>query len=69
MQCLAESMYWTALQVHMVIGRGNMWANIQKDAAPWSLDWRMGRRAAWLPFFENRSPPLRHLGTLQPPIQ
>lgn len=52
----------------MVVGRGNMWANIQKAAAPWAMDWRLGRRGAWLPF--HKAGAVQHLlGTLQPPIQ
>ncbi len=57
-------------QVHMVVGRCNMWANTQAAAAPWALDWRLGRRAAWLPFFGGANAlPRRHLGTLQPPLR
>ena len=53
----------------MVISQTNMWANIQKAAAPWAVSWQFGDAAAWLPFFGMETLPLRHLGTLQPPLR
>lgn len=55
-------------EVHMVVSSANMWANVQKTAAPAALDWRLDDSTAWLPFFGPDALPPRHLGTLQPPI-
>jgi hypothetical protein len=57
------------MQVHMVISQTNMWANIQRAAAPWAISWQLDDAADWLPFFSIDTVQERHLGTLQPPVR
>lgn len=56
-------------QVHMVVGRANMWANIQRAAAPNASTWQLDEKSAWLAFFDGETLAARHLGTLQPPLR
>ena len=53
----------------MVFSQTDMWANIQRAAAPWAISWQLDDAAAWLPFFSIDTLQERHLDTLQPPVR
>lgn len=56
-------------EVHQVVGRSNMWANVQRVAAPATLDWRLEVRRKWLPLLDGAHTSSTRLGTLQQAFQ
>jgi hypothetical protein len=59
---------WDPAQVHMVFDGSNMWANVQREAAPWKLAWDLRDAASWRPFFGDACKH-RRLGALQPAVR
>ncbi|KAJ9514810.1 hypothetical protein QJQ45_028482, partial [Haematococcus lacustris] len=51
-------------EVGCVYDHSNIWANVQADAHPWAMSWRLADPRMFTPFFGPRIPP-RVMGTIQ----